>query len=157
MLHKEGEFDKILHDIINVVKNQKKDKFSKKYSFVSCNEFYHDKACLANLATTKDDFASVKGTVNMMGIKPENRTELIDVGHARITKEYDELCDKILASCQPLSSSGKTGIGYKEKFAGFGINWRDLKSLALQLVKDGVITSFVDKQGITRVNLNGLK
>ena len=84
-------------------------------------------------------------------------TELIDVGHTKITKEFYDLSDKILASCQPLSSSGKTGIGYKEKFAGFGINWKDLKSLAFQLIQDGVITKNVDKEGITRVNLRGLK
>ena len=63
----------------------------------------------------------------MMGIDQENRTELIDVSHDKITKEYGNLTDKILAHCQPLSISGATGIEYKDKFARFGINWKVLK------------------------------
>ena len=69
MIYEDGTFEKIQNDIINAVSNQKKDNFSKKYSFVACNEFYDDKACLANLPSTKDDFASIKGTINFMGIE----------------------------------------------------------------------------------------
>ena len=109
---------------------------------MTCNEFFDDKANLPNLPTTKDDFASVRGSINMMGIDQENRTELIDVSHDKIKKEYGDLTDKILAHCQPLSTSGSTGIGYKEKFAGFGVNWKVLKAIAFQLLKDNVITKF---------------
>ena len=98
IMYKEGDYQKILNDINNVVYN-KKDKFSKKYSFVSCNEFYDDKACLTNLASTKNDLASIRGTLNMMGILKENMTELVDVDHAKITEEFEKLSDKILASC----------------------------------------------------------
>ena len=68
-MHNKGDFDKILYDINNAAKNQKKDKFDSKYSLAICNEVYEDKACLDNLPSTKDDFASIRGTINMMGIE----------------------------------------------------------------------------------------
>ena len=69
LMHNKGDFEKILHDINNAAKNQKKDKFDQKYSLAICNEIYADKACLDNLPSTKDDFASIRGTINMMGIE----------------------------------------------------------------------------------------
>ena len=68
-MHNKGDFDKILDDINNAASNQKKDIFDKKYSYVVCNEFYSDKACLPNLESTKDDLVSIRGTINMMGIE----------------------------------------------------------------------------------------
>ena len=73
-----------------------------------------------------------------------------------MNEEFAKLCDKLLAWCQPLSSSGSTGIGFKEKFKAFGVNWRDLKALVFKLMDDGIITKSEDKKGIMRVNLNGL-
>ena len=67
------------------------------------------------------------------------------------------MSDEILAHSQPLSSSGNTGIGFNEKFSGGGINWKFLKIIAQKLLEEGKITKYVDKDGITRVDLNGLE
>ena len=67
------------------------------------------------------------------------------------------MADKILAHGKPLLRSGATGIGASRKFAGMGINWKVLKAYAFQLIDDGIITKYVDKNGITRVDLNGLE
>ena len=67
------------------------------------------------------------------------------------------MTDKILANSQPLLKSGATGIGASRKFSGMGIYWKYLKDFALQLINDGKITKHVDKNGVTRVNLNGLE
>ena len=48
---------------------------------MACNEFYNDKAGLPNLISTKDDFASINGTIELMNILKENRIELVDVGY----------------------------------------------------------------------------
>ena len=37
LIYNDGEFEKIQNDIINILSNQKKDKFTKKFSFVTCN------------------------------------------------------------------------------------------------------------------------
>ena len=92
----------------------------------------------------------------MMGIEHENRIELVDVDNDKMNAEFDQLTDQLLAWCQPLSSSGSTGIGFREKFKAFGVNWKDLKALAFKLMEDGIITKYEDKKGIMRVNLNGL-
>ena len=88
-----------MDDINNAAKNQKKDKFDQKYSYVVCNEIFADKACLDNLPSTKDDFASIRGLTNMMGIDLRNRTELVDVGCDKMNEEYEKQSDKILAQC----------------------------------------------------------
>ena len=88
-----------MDDINNAAKNQKKDKFDQKYSYVVCNEIFSDKAGLDDLPSTKDDFACIRGLTNMMGIDPRNRTELVDVGHDKMNEEYEKQSDKILAQC----------------------------------------------------------
>ena len=35
--------------------------------------------------------------------------------------------------------------------------WKELKAYVFQLIDDGIITKYVDKNGITRVDLNGLE
>ena len=92
-----------------------------------------------------------------MNIKKENRTELVDVGHDKITQEFSVMTDKILAYSQPILRSGATGIGASRKFAGMGIYWKVLKAYVFKLIDDGIITKYVDKNGITRVDLNGLE
>ena len=67
------------------------------------------------------------------------------------------MTDKILAYSQPLLKSGATGIGASRKFAGMGIYWKNLKVYAFKLIDDGVITKFLDKNGVTRVDLNDLE
>ena len=66
------------------------------------------------------------------------------------------MTDKILAYGQPLLESGATGIGASRKFAGLGIYWKDLKAFAFKLIDDGLITKYVDKNGVVKVNLNDL-
>ena len=73
-----------------------------------------------------------------------------------MNEEFDQLSDQLLAWCQPISSNGNTGIGYKEKFQGFGVNWKYLNALVFKLMEDGIITKYEDNKGIMRVNLNGL-
>ena len=80
-MHSEGNLDKILHDIENAPANQRKDKFTKKYGLVVCNEKYDDRAALPNLHETKNDFNGIKRITNMMDIKAEDMTELLDVSH----------------------------------------------------------------------------
>ena len=67
------------------------------------------------------------------------------------------MTDKILAYSQPLLKSGATGIGASRKFAGMGLYWKNLKFYAFKLIDDGVITKFLDNNGVTRVDLNDLE
>ena len=113
-MHDKGDLDRILEDINNCAVNQKKDKFTLKFCFVTCNEFYSDKAGLPNLPQTKDDFSSIKRTVNMMDIKRENMYELIDTNHDEIQETYNKMSDRILAVAPKLGPL--TGIGSSRKF-----------------------------------------
>ena len=79
-----GEFNKILADIKNAAKNQKKDKFSKKYALLVCNQTYSTKAGLDDLPQTKNDFDSIRRTttlLNVPGGKYGNVYALNNKGH----------------------------------------------------------------------------
>ena len=86
---KDGDFDRILKDIENAAVNQKKDKFTKKYGFIACNEFYRDKTGLPNLPQTKNDLSSIKRTFNMMNIKKDDVFELVDAYHEEIEDRFE--------------------------------------------------------------------
>ena len=153
MMQSDSNFDKILDDINNCTLNQKRDKFTQKYAFVTCNEFYDDKAGLPNLPSTKDDFSSIKRTIHMMDIKQENTYELVDTNHKEIEEQFERMCDRILATVPELKP--KTGIGHFQKFQGAGILWQILKKFVFRLIDDGIIRVYESK-GMKRVDLCGL-
>ena len=119
-----GDFDKILEDIENAADNQKQDKFTRKYALIACNETYKTKSGLPNLSQTKNDLNDIRRTVKMMHIN--KKFELVDAGHQKIEKVFDELSEEILTQIQPLRNL--TGIGTNKKFSGGGIAWKYLKA-----------------------------
>ena len=104
--------------------------------FVACNAFYSNKAGLANLFQTKDDFKSIKRTTNMLDIKPDDLYELVDATHEEIDTKFQDMCEKILASVPKLRIL--TGIGSARKFVQ-GIAWKHLKEVVFKLIDAGVI------------------
>ena len=76
---------------------------------IVCNEKYQDKAGLTNIPQTKDDFQTVKRTINMLNIKEEDTIELIDASHDQIEEAYQKILLEIMPQVMKLSP--KTGIG----------------------------------------------
>ena len=70
----------ILEDIKKDAVKKKRDKFTKKFGLVVCNQNY-DKTGLPDLPQTKKDFSNIKDIAKKMGIKKENLFELINAGH----------------------------------------------------------------------------
>ena len=91
----------------------------------------------------------------MMGIPKENIFELFDASHAQMVETESKLCDKISAGGVKLS--GPTGIGTTEnKFRG-GIQWKILREIVFNLIKDGTIKVIEDAEGDKKVDLSDLK
>ena len=95
LIHKEGDFNKILDAVENAEKNQEMDKFDEKYAFVVCNEKF-GKIGFTNLPQVKEDFNNIKRTTNLMNIKSENFIECQDVSCSNLNEKFENLKDRIL-------------------------------------------------------------
>ena len=87
MIQQDGyDLDKILADIKNANSNDKQDLFTEKKAFVVCNSQYSDKTGLGDLLATKNDLASIKRTISMIGIEKENQIILEDTNLTELTE-----------------------------------------------------------------------
>ena len=135
MIQQDGyDLDKILEDINKANNNGKQDKFTEKKAFVVCNSQYSDKTGLGNLPATKNDLASIKRTISMMGIEEKGQTILEDTGLSELTKSFEKLKVELIAKTKVLIDS--TGIG-TETGTGISLSWARLKKSAFELVDAG--------------------
>ena len=87
----------------------------------------------------------------------DKKFELVDAGHQKIEKVFDELSEEILTQIQPLRNL--TGIGTNKKFSGMGIAWKYLKETLFKLIDDGVLKKEkrkLEEIEIESVDLTGL-
>ena len=103
-----NDFNDILEAIKRATVKIKKDKFTKKFGMIVCNQTY-DKAGLPDLPQTKNDFKEIKRMTRRMNIKQENLFELINAGFDEMNIQFDKLCDEIQPYVMKLSN--RTGIG----------------------------------------------
>ena len=103
-----NDFNDILEAIKRATVKKKKDKFTKKFGMIVCNQTY-DKAGLPDLPQTKNDFKEIKRMTRRMNIKQENLFELINAGFDEMNIQFDKLSDEIQPYVMKLSN--RTGIG----------------------------------------------
>ena len=80
---------KILADIKDINSNQKEDKFTVKKAFVVCNASYKDKTGLDDLPQTKNDLASIKRSISMMGIEEKYQIILEDTNMKEVKEKFE--------------------------------------------------------------------
>ena len=112
-------------------KNEKKDKFKKKYAFIVCNELFKKKTGLIDLPQTKNDLASIKRTVAMMGIEQKRIVEGVDDGFAQLDSKWLDLRNEITARTKLLTRRIDVGGDGKNNW---GILWSKIKGNAMKLV-----------------------
>ena len=104
-----NEFNRILEDVQNAATNKKKDKFTKKYALLVCNEIYRTKAGLDNLPKVKNDLNDIRRTTKMLSIEDDNTFVLVDTTHDKMESTFEIIKDKMVA--QNCKLRNLTGIG----------------------------------------------
>ena len=128
MYQNNSEFEKIKKEIEQPNQYQKRDKFTKKFALIFCNEKYNNTILMQDLPAVKDDNKNMKLCVQMLNIPQENVFEFNDISHEEMKAFYSEFSLMIIALAKELKQA--TGIGGKNLLQG--LEWDRLKQSAMQ-------------------------